>query len=42
MPAPPSTKETTTTSRERIEPLVVRLLLAQRRLASELSTTKVT
>ena len=42
MPAPPSTKETTTTCRERIAPLVVRLLLAQRRLASELSTTKVT
>ena len=39
MPAPPSTNETTTTCRERIAPLVVRLLLAQRRLASELSTT---
>ena len=34
MPAPPSTKETTTTCRERIAPLVVRLLPAQRRLAS--------
>ena len=41
-PWPPSTNETTTTFRERIDPLVVRLLLAQRRLASELSTTKVT
>src|SRR6476661_2954783 len=42
MPAPPSTNETTTTCRDRIAPLVVRLLPAQRRLASELSTTKVT
>src|SRR4051794_1011242 len=42
IPAPPSTKETTTTRRERIDPLVVRLLPAQRRLASELSTTKAT
>src|SRR5918998_798069 len=42
IPAPPSTKETTTTCRERIAPLVVRLLFAQRRLASELSTTKAT
>src|ERR687893_1163711 len=42
IPAPPSTKETTTACRERIAPLVVRLLFAQRRLASELSTTKAT
>jgi hypothetical protein len=42
MPVPPSTKETTTTCRDRIAPLVVRLLPAQRRFASELSTTKVT
>src|ERR671916_1417384 len=42
IPAPPSTKETTTTCRERIAPLVVRLFFAQRRLASELSTTKAT
>ena len=41
IPAPPSTKEMTTTCRERIAPLVVRLLSAQRRLASELSMTKV-
>jgi hypothetical protein len=39
IPAPPSTKEMTTTCRDRMAPLVVRLLLAQRRLASELSTT---
>jgi hypothetical protein len=39
MPAPPSTKETTTTRRERMVPFVVRLLPAQRRLASLLSTT---
>jgi hypothetical protein len=42
IPAPPSTNETTTTCRDRIAPLVVRLLLAQRRLASALSTTNVT
>src|SRR5918911_827935 len=42
MPAPPSTNETTTTCRERIAPFVVRLFFAQRRFASELSTTKVT
>src|SRR5918997_1280270 len=41
-PAPPSTNETTTTCRERIEPFVVRLFFAQRRFASELSTTKAT
>ena len=39
MPEPPSRNETTTTCRERIAPFVVRLLPAQRRLASELSTT---
>src|SRR3712207_613736 len=42
IPAPPSTNETTTTCRERIEPFVVRLFFAQRRFASELSTTKAT
>src|SRR5919206_1184148 len=42
IPAPPSTNETTTTCRERIAPFVVRLFFAQRRFASELSTTKVT
>src|SRR5918998_2776591 len=42
IPAPPSTNETTTTCRERVAPLVVRLFFAQRRLASELSTTKAT
>jgi hypothetical protein len=39
MPAPPSTKEMTTTERERMAPLVVRLLPAHRRLASECSVT---
>src|SRR5919202_2451266 len=42
IPAPSSTNETTTTCRERIAPFVVRLFFAQRRFASELSTTKVT
>jgi hypothetical protein len=39
IPAVPFTNEITTTRLERIAPLVVRLLAAHRRLASEPSTT---